>query len=230
MTDWRGYLTPKTATATARRIAAGCRNAPGKLAYLLMFALTLGGCAAGPSPNPAGRAEHDKAVSSSHENVEIDADVRADFDTAMKYLKAGEYDKGADLLKQVAQRSPGHAAPYVNLAIAYQKMGNLSAAEENVKKALAINPEHPVANTEYGLIYRKTGRFAQARKSYESALKRYPGFLPARKNLGILCDIYLHDLECALAQYRIYSAAVPEDKQVKIWIADLEQRLGKQKH
>ena len=202
----------------------------GKAAALLTLAVTLAGCAAGPSPNPAGRAEDDKSRSGSHENVEVDADVRAEFDTAMKYLKAGEYDKGTDLLNEVTQRSPGHAAPYINLAVAYEKMGNLSAAEESLKKALEISPDHPVANAEYGLIYRKTGRFAQARKSYERALQQYPGFLTARKNLGILCDIYLRDLECALAQYRIYGAAVPDDKTVQIWIADLEKRLGKQEH
>lgn len=202
----------------------------GKIAVLVALVLTLAGCAAGPSPNPAGRAKDDKTGSSSHENVEVDAGVQADFDTALKYLQGGEYEKGVGLLKKVTQRSPGHAAPYIDLAIAYQKMGDLSAAEDNVKKALAIDPDHPIANTEYGLIYRKTGRFAQARKSYERALARYPGFLPARKNLGILCDMYLQDLACALTQYRIYSQAMPDDKTVRIWIADLEQRLGKQKH
>lgn len=144
----------------------------------------------------------------------------------MKHLKAGEYEKGADLLQQVTQRAPGHTAPYINLAIVYQRMGRLPAAEESIKKALALDPEHPVANTEYGLICRKTGKFAEARKAYEQVLARHPGFLPARKNLGILCDVYLRDLECALSHYRIYSAAVPDDKDVQIWIADVEKRLG----
>lgn len=192
--------------------------------------LVLVGCAAGPSPKPVGRAEDDNGRASSHENIEVDADTRADFDAAMKYLKAGEYQKGIELLNKVTQRSPGYAAPYINLAIAYQKMDNLAAAEKNIKKALAIAPDHPVANMEYGLICRKTGRFAEARKHYEHALARYPGFLPARKNLGILCDMYLRDLECALKQYRIYGAAVPDDKTVQIWIADLEKRIGKQQH
>lgn len=172
--------------------------------------------------------EDDNGRSSSHEKVEMDADVRADFDAAMKFLKAGDYQQGTDMLNKVIQRSPGYAAPYINLAIAYEKTDQLPAAEASIKKALAIAPNDPAANTEYGLIFRKTGHFADARKHYERALERYPGFLPARKNLGILCDIYLRDLQCALAQYRIYHAAVPDDKTVEIWIADLEKRLGKQ--
>jgi len=202
----------------------------GNVAALLALVLTLIGCAGGPPSVPVSQVEDDKKKFADHEDVAADADVAADFDKAMKYLKAGEYEKGADLLQNVVQRSPGHAAPYINLAMAYEKMGKLPAAEENIKKALELNPEHPVANTEYGLLYRKTGRFAEARQAYERTLKRYPDFLAARKNLGILCDIYLRDLECALAQYQVYSTAMPDDKTVRVWIADLEQRRAKQAH
>ncbi len=194
-----------------------------------MAVLMLAGCAVGPSPNQAGRAESDKSAFTGHEKVDVDADVRSDFEAAMGHLRAGEYEKGVELLNSVTQRAPGHTAPYINLAIAYRRMGKLPAAEESIKKALKLDPAHPVANAEYGLICRKTGKFAEARKAYEQALTRHPGFLPARKNLGILCDIYLGDLDCALSHYRTYSAGAPDDKNVPIWIADVEKRLDQQK-
>lgn len=203
------------------------KSFPANVTAVLAFVLALAGCAGGPPTVPAGKAEDGAPTTAVRVDAAADADVAADFDKAMKYLKAGEYEKGTDLLQNVAQRSPGHTAPYINLAMAYEKMGKLPAAEESIKKALELNPEHPVANIEYGLLYRKTGRFSQARQSYERTLKQYPDFLAARKNLGILCDIYLKDLECALAQYRVYSAAMPDDKSVRIWIADLEQRRAK---
>jgi Tfp pilus assembly protein PilF len=200
----------------------------GNVHAFLALVLTLAGCAGGPPTVSVSQAEDDTQKTAVHVDVAANADVAADFNKAMKYLKAGEYEKGTDLLQDVAQRSPGHTAPYINLAMAYEKMGKLPAAEESIKKALELNPEHPVANTEYGLLYRKTGRFAEARQVYERTLKQYPDFLAARKNLGILCDIYLRDLECALTQYQIYSAAMPDDKTVRVWIADLEQRRTKQ--
>jgi tetratricopeptide (TPR) repeat protein len=200
----------------------------GSVACLLALTLILVGCAGGPPTVPVSQAQGDAQKTAVRVDVAADADVAADFENAMKHLKAGEYEKGADLLRNVAQRSPAHTAPYINLAMAYEKMGKLPAAEESIKKALELNPGHPVANTEYGLLYRKTGRFAEARQAYERTLKQYPDFLPARKNLGILCDIYLRDLECALTQYQVYSSAMPDDKAVRAWIADLEQRRAKQ--
>ena len=92
---------------------------------------------------------------------------------------------------------------------------------------MEIEPEHPVASNELALLYRQKGRFAEAKPVYERTLKKYPNFSMAHKNLGVLCDLYLRDYDCALTHYKLYSAIVPDDKNVKIWIADLQKRTGK---
>lgn len=155
-----------------------------------------------------------------------DGDARRDFAEAVKLLEAEDYVKAIELLTKVTQREKGASAPYIDLAIAYEKTGKMAAAEESLKKALEINPDHPVANNEYGLLYRRTGRFAEARKSYEKVLAKYPGFLPARRNLAILCDLYMRDYDCALKNYQLYGQSLPNDKEVRIWLADLRQRMG----
>ena len=76
-------------------------------------------------------------------------------------------------------------------------------------------------------MLRKGGRFNESRKVYEQAIADFPDYLPARRNLGILCDLYLNDPACALNQFEIYSQGMPEDAQVKIWIAELRMRLDK---
>ena len=196
---------------------------PARIVLLLAMAGFLAACAVG---QPKDDAHRDSAVPPD-KTERVDSDVRAEFEAAMKLLEAENYAKGIEQLKQLTQRAKGNTAPYINLAIAYQKIGDLAAAEENLKLALAINPDHPVANNEVGLLYRRTGRFSEAKTAYERILVKTPVFLPARKNLAILCDLYMNDLECALQNYQIYSQSVPNDKAVAIWIADVQKRLGR---
>lgn len=156
---------------------------------------------------------------------QLDEAARRDFLQAVDLIKNENYDRAVDLLEKVVAQSPGVTAPYINLAIAYRRLGKPEQAEPPLKSALDLVPGHPAASNEYGLLYRQTGRFAEARAIYEKALDRFPEYYPVHRNLGILCDLYLNDLACALEHYEIYARVRPGDKQVQLWIADLRNRL-----
>lgn len=156
----------------------------------------------------------------------MNAQLRADFDQASAMIKGAKYDKAIELLEKVIAQSPEMTAPHINLAIAYRQINKPEQAEQHLKKALEFIPGHPVASNEYGLLLRKAGRFAEGRAIYEKALAAFPEYQPIHKNLGILCDLYLKDLACALEHYEIYSKAMPKDEQAKLWLADLHTRLG----
>jgi len=155
----------------------------------------------------------------------MDDELRNDFNRAVVMLNQQEYDQAIVLLENVIGKSPGVTAPYIDVAIAYERIGKPEKAEEYLRTALELFPDHPVASNEYGLLHRRAGRFAEARTIYEKAIARFPDYYPLHRNLGILCDLYQNDFTCALEHYRIYSDAKPEDKQVKLWIADLSARL-----
>jgi Tfp pilus assembly protein PilF len=157
----------------------------------------------------------------------MDMASRRDFDRAVAMLKDQDYGQAIDLLEKVIKQSPGATAPYIDIAIAYLHVGKPEQAEKHLQTALTLFPGHPVACNEYGLLYRKTGRFAEARAIYEKAIASFPEYYPLQKNLGILCDLYLNDPACALEHYEIYSKATPKDAQVKLWIADVRARLGR---
>lgn len=159
------------------------------------------------------------------ENHKLDPEVQQEFDKAVGLLKEENYEEAIRLLKSVAAKAPKFTAPHINLGIAYVQVNDLEKAEESLRKALELNYMHPVARNEMGLVYRQSGRYEEARKLYESLLKMHPDFLPARKNFGVLCDIYLQDLSCALEQYQVYLEGIPEDEKVKIWVADVKSRM-----
>ena len=182
---------------------------------VMCFLFAAGGCAT-QSEKPAGN----KRV-----YVEVDSEVQRTFDQAIQLLQEEQYDTAISLLNSVIEREQRLAAPYINLAMAYRHKGDEKLAEENLLKALAIDPTEPVANNELGILYRKQGRFVDAKKVYTTALTEYPDYLPVIKNLGILCDLYMRDAQCALEQFEKYQQQVPDDKTIEIWIADLKARI-----
>ncbi|MDW7644329.1 MAG: tetratricopeptide repeat protein [Desulfuromonadales bacterium] len=153
--------------------------------------------------------------------------LRAEFDEAVTLIQETQYDQAIDALKRVVAQAPEISAPRINLAIAYRLSNQPEQAESELKTALELIEGHPVASHEYGLLLRQAGRFAEARVIYENALDQFPEYYPLHRNLGILCDLYLKDLACAVSHYESYSKAVPKNDQVKLWIADLNARLGR---
>ena len=167
------------------------------------------------------------AIKKSTVRVDIGSDVERDFKSAVSLMQQENYAQAIAVLGSVIKREKRLPAPYVNIAIAHNKLGDIEAAEENLISALKLDIGHPVANNELGLLYRKKGKFKAARTAYENAIKEHPEYLPAIKNLGVLCDLYMHDFDCALQQFENYLELKPDDKTVAIWVADVKRRIGK---
>ena len=202
----------------------------GLRAYLVMIygVVLIAGCnATGQPVRKVANIEIQEAVGFTiTEEVRIGERVRVQYYEALNYLHDGKLEQGIAMLEEVVQAAPLVTAPRIDLGMAYHQQGDLEAAERNLLQALTLNAHHPVAHNELGIVYRKTGRFAEAKQRYESAIAVYPGYHHARRNLAILCDLYLADLDCALEQYEAYMTTVPADAEASMWIADLRNRIG----
>jgi len=158
------------------------------------------------------------------QQITVDDSIERLFEQALTHLQEEEYDEGIALLETLTTQEQRLAAPYVNLGIAYSRTGKTKLAEHNFSKALKLDVSHAVANNELGLLYRKTGRFNAAKTVYQNALVKHPDYLPVRRNLGILCELYLHDLECALEQYQAYLEYAPDEETIARWALEVKQR------
>jgi len=199
-----------------------------RLAFTLLASLAL--CACATSGDPKGAESHAAPAAGGFvvsERVKASGDVRADFEQAVGLLQQEQYASAIALLTQVTAAAPQLTAAWIDLGMAHARVNDLEHARTCLEKAIELNPRHPVAYNELGMVQRRTGHFAEARQSYEKALELQPDFRFARRNLAILCDLYLADASCALEQYELYVQAAPDDETATRWVADLRARAGK---
>ena len=194
---------------------------------LLLAQFLLAGCLATTGPaTPVAQIEIQESVGFTiSEEARVSGDVREDYRQALQLLEQGDLDGGVRLLDAVVEAAPQLSAPRIDRGIALRMAGRPDEAVESLIGALELNPRHPIAHNELGIVYRQTGRFAEAKQSYEAALAIYPGFHFARRNLAVLCDLYLADLECAMQNYEAYMTTVFEDAEVTMWMQDLRYRM-----
>lgn len=87
-------------------------------------------------------------------------------------------------------------------------------------------PENASAANDLALLYREQGRIDAAATLLREALATNPGQARLHYNLAVLCELYLLDLEQALSHYRRYQSLRDDtDKEVAMWIQDLERRV-----
>jgi Tfp pilus assembly protein PilF len=185
---------------------------------ILLFVILLSACSGN------GVREDGDGIGKGVPFYNVDASVEKDFNHAVSLMQSGDYSLAVTILKTVVTREKRLPAPFVNLAMAYNKLDEKHLAEDNFVIALKLDRTNAEANNELGLIYRKAGKFKAAKTAYENAIEANPAYLPAKKNLGILCDLYLHDFDCAYEQFSAYLKVRPNDKTMAIWVADVERR------
>jgi len=187
------------------------------LVISLGFVAVISGCG---TSGPAKQSKQDYRF----DNLRISMrDTRA-FNKAVKLMEDRNYQEAADIFKQVITDSPQIPAPYINLAIAYEHLEASDKAEEVLLSLINEQPNYEVGYRELGAFYRRQGQFSKAQDAYDVGLRLYPNDAPLLKNAGILCDLYLQDLDCALDRFSRYIAINPSDTQVPFWIADIKRR------
>ncbi len=194
-------------------------------AAVIGVTLALAACASAPEPAPAPVVEDAAAAEAAARAAAAEAAQRL-YAKAIATLKAGKTERASDLLREVGESAPDIPFVHTNLGLAYFKLERFELAEAAFTRALAQNSRDAVAHNHLGILERRNGRFEAALERYRSAIAIDRDYARAHLNLGILFDIYLQDLDKALAQYHKYQSLVPEqDKQVAGWILDIERRL-----
>jgi len=190
-------------------------------AALLSALLILSGCSllgGGGGPEPAADPL-----------AEVPTAARKAYGRAVARLEQGDMAEAAARFELFIADYPGYANAYVNLAIIREHDGDSAAALELLAEALALDATNAAALNHRGLIMRRQGDFAAAEAVWQQATRAHPEYANAWYNLGVLYDLYLHDLPLALEHYQTYqtlTGTLDGDPTVARWITDLERRIG----
>jgi len=132
-----------------------------------------------------------------------------------------------DHWQTLSQEYPDYPGVWVNLALVQYRMHEYQASLDSVSSAQALQPDFCPAFKLKGLVQRELGDFSGAEASYLAAMACAPQDADIPYNLGILYDLYIGDLEKALAQYQhSRTLRAQEDAMLAIWIPDLQRRTG----
>ena len=169
-----------------------------------------------PAPTLARDAEHEAQAKQ----------AKSDFNRALNELKKGNLDSASARFDKLAKQYPALAGPIVNQAIILRKKGKPQEAYDLLQNALLTHARNPYLLNQLGVVSRELGKFKQAQVSYETAIRIDEKYPMAHYNLGVLADLYLHDPQLALNEFKIYQTLIPTpDKKVAGWIKELERRV-----
>ncbi len=155
----------------------------------------------------------------------IDAATRANFDEAVRMLRAGRLPEAERALKALAAAQPQLAGVHANLGLVYRKTGRLEDSAAALQQAVKLSPKQASFHNQLGITWRALGRFDHARKAYETAIELDPAHAGALINLAILNDLYLGEPARAAELYtRGAALLLGEAATINKWLAELKNR------
>jgi len=159
--------------------------------------------------------------------VSVPGDASALFNDAVRAMQSEQWSRAETLLQRVISQYPELSGPYLNLGIVYRHLNQIDKAEAAFAKAVQVNSLNIDALNQLAIIKREQGDFKAAETFYLSALAVWPKHASTHKNLGILYDLYMGELNKALDHFEVYQYLQPEpDRLVAGWIIDLQRRVN----
>ncbi len=183
---------------------------------LLVIVLLLAGCAGTAQKVDEDMLQQDTTAGA----------AEPDMSAVIAALNDGKSNVAETLLRELAQRNPQAAMPWVNLGLISFRRGELDRAQQAAERALELQPHTAVADYLLGLVAHKKNDAPQALKHYLATLGKDQQHAHTHYNLALLYDTYFQDIEKAVHHYRRYLELITgEDEATLAWVGELESQL-----
>ena len=193
--------------------------------FIFVFVLIFCGCANLPISYKSSKSNDKSEVIVEQPRFKVSQKTASAYNAALKHMRTKNYAIAIAEMEKVARMDKRISGPWVNIGLAHKELGDMKKARLSFEKALAINPKNPYALNYMAILHREDGDFEKAKELYKRALSARPDYQNAHLNLGILCDLYLRKIDCALKHYQEYlNLTGGQDKQVIAWMALLKKQ------
>lgn len=212
------------------------------LLFIMTFCFFLTACSLGPNvkkTNQPEEVEQPPAVELEpylEAQQVINKEVKQRFIVANKAMVDNKFDEAEKHYLWIIENYPEYSRPYINLAVVYSRMNKITLAESYFLKAIQINVNNLNSYNRYAIFLRQQGRFKEAESQYLRGINIWESSPISHKNIAILYELYLGDLDKALKHYQRYLALLESDsnpnnkkaiRQAKGWIIDVNRRLSR---
>ncbi|HTB93211.1 MAG TPA: tetratricopeptide repeat protein [Candidatus Sulfotelmatobacter sp.] len=122
-------------------------------------------------------------------------------------------------LRRAIELLPSQSRPRFLLGVAQERSGDLAGAAESFESASHLNTGDAEALTHLGEVYLQLKKPAEAEKKFRMVLELQAKFTPALRGLALSLDA--QDKPEAIAAYRNYLAAAPQDATARARLVQL---------
>lgn len=190
-----------------------------------LFCLVLAGCAASPSSS----VSTSESTPQNRQAVQADPlteEQQAMMNNARRAMNEERWGAAIESLEALEHQRPEVAEIHASLAWIARQQGNPEQAMAAYRTAFELDPGDAVSANNLALLLREQNQFREAVTLLQEGLRYSPDTADLHYNLAVIAELYLLDLELALARYRKFRALTEQEGQlVAGWIADLERRL-----
>ena len=172
-----------------------------------------------------GRPE--KAIESFNGSLMLEKSVSAMVNIANAYLRTGRAKEAEKFYNDAGEIDPANPVLHYNMGVFLYSEGNYPGALERFTRAIDNGKRDALTLSGKAQALAKLRRYDEALKAFEEMRDINPEDPRPYRNMGIIYEIYLEDMDKALENYDVYLKKGGKDsKDVSAWIDVVKARLS----
>ncbi|MBI5826848.1 MAG: tetratricopeptide repeat protein [Deltaproteobacteria bacterium] len=144
------------------------------------------------------------------------------------YMEMGRFDEAIVYYREAEALAPKNPALHYNLGLWLYRKGLYRKALEEFNRASVKGLDDLKVSLCKAQTLLRLGRYEEALGLFKSAAQMDKNYFYLHKQIGIIYELYVGDLNKAFEHYNLYLSGIKGDKDVESWIEIVKARLARE--